>query len=445
LAAAIRLLARGYQVTILEALERPGGRAGWLDLGSYRFDTGPTLITLPSLLDELCRLAGTTLEDELELVRLRPAYRIVFSDGARFDYWGEPERDEAEIARFDPTAIDGYRRFLEATKRIYDRAFGALARQPFDRLTTFLRVVPELLRLRAHESVYRFVGRYVREPHLRMVFSFHPLFIGGNPLRASAIYSIVPYLERLEGVHFARGGMRELVRMLTGLVERSGGEIRYGSPVRRLLTDERGAVCGVELADGQVLHSDAVVANSDVATTVLELLPPHPRALLLRQWLARARYSMSCYLLYAGVAKRYDQLAHHTIIMPLDYEQQLRELFDGNGELSELAFYLHAPAHTDPTFAPPNHESLYVLVPVPHLGRNRTQWSPSGRAAFRERVVTTLEHLHGLSDLSRSIVEWVDWTPVEFQQRYQSHHGAAFSLEPTLLQSAYFRPHNRSG
>jgi phytoene desaturase len=444
LAAAVRLLAAGYQVTVVEALERPGGRAGYLELGPYRFDTGPTLITLPSLLDELCRLAETSLENELELVRLRPAYRIMFSDGTWFDYWGEPELDEAEIARYDRAAVPAFRSYMTATRRIYERAFGDLAREPFDSLTSFLRVVPELLALRAHESVYRFAGRFFREPHLRMVFSFHPLFIGGNPLRASAIYSIVPYLERLEGVHFARGGMRAVVLLLARLVERLGGEIRYGSPVTRILTDHRGAVAGVALANGDLLPAKAVVANSDVATTVLDLLPPASRPQLLRLLLARARYSMSCYLLYLGVARRYEQLRHHTIIMPLDYEQQLRELFDGNGTLSELAFYLHAPAHTDATFAPPQHESLYILVPVPHLGKTG-EWSAEQRRAFRDRVLTTLEALHGLDGLREAITAQAEWTPMEFRDVLRSRHGAAFSLEPTLLQSAYFRPHNRSG
>jgi len=444
LATAIRLLHHGYRVTVVESLDRLGGRAGVLELGPYRFDTGPTLITLPSLLDELCCLAGTTLDDELRLVRLTPAYRILFSDGACFDYWGEAERDEAEVARFSPDAVLGFRRLLTATQRIYERAFEDLARIPFDRLTTFLRILPELLAVRAHESVYRFVGRFLREPHLRMVFSFHPLFIGGNPLRASAIYSIVPYLERREGVFFAIGGMASVVALLGQLVQRLGGTIRLNAPVERLLTNGHGRVTGVVLADGTQLAADAVVANSDVATTILELLPAAERPRLLAAWLRRARYSMSCYLLYLGIDRQFEQLRHHTIIMPLDYEQQLRELFDGNGTLSELAFYLHAPARTDPTFAPPGHESLYILVPVPHLGKTGP-WSEDQQHRFRERVLTTLEYVHGLEGLGPAIRVAREWTPMHFWKVLRSFKGAAFSLEPTLLQSAFFRPHNRAG
>ncbi len=446
LASAIRLLAAGYRVTIVEALNRPGGRAGQLQLGPYRFDIGPTLITLPSLLNELCHLAGTELHEEIELIPLQPYYRILFSDGRQFDYWGDRSRDEEEIARFDHTAVAGFRQFMTVTQQIYTRAFGDLARQPFDRAAQFLRILPELLRLRAHESVYRFIGRFFREPHLRMVFSFHPLFIGGNPLRASAIYSIIPYIERLEGVWFARGGMWSVVKLLEQLVQRLGGHLLYGQTVSRLLTDHNGTVRGVVLETGRTIMANAVIASSDVATTLTELLPPSVSLpCYLRRVIEHGRYSISCYLLYIGTNRQYSHLAHHTIIMPLDYLQQLRELSYGVQTLSELSFYLHAPAHTDVTFAPPGHESLYILVPVPHLGFGRTLWQSEHCAAFRARVLTTLEHVHGLTGLQQAITVWDEWTPLHFEHVYRSRHGAAFSFEPTLLQSAYFRPHNRSG
>lgn len=446
LAVAIRLLAAGYRVTIVEALDRPGGRAGVLHLGPYRFDTGPTLITLPSLLDELCQLAGTRLEDELELIPLRPYYRILFADGSHFDYWGDSALDESQIAQFDPHAVGAYRQFLEFLKPIYERAFGDLARQPFDRAFQFIRILPQLIRLRAHESVYRFVSRHFCEPHLRMVFSFHPLFIGGNPLQASAIYSIVPYIERLEGVFFARGGMWTVVTLLESLVQRLGGTVLYGAPVTRLFTDHNNVVRGVVLENGQTITGTAVIANSDIAITVTELLPKTvPIPFYLRRIITRGRYSMSCYILYTGITKQYSALSHHTIIMPINYIQQLRELFGSSHILSELSFYLHAPARTDPTCAPPGHESLYTLVPVPHLGRAHQDWHTEKRQLFRDRVLTTLEHLHGLRGLRAAISAWQEWTPLEFEQVYRSRYGSAFSFEPTLFQSAYFRPHNRSG
>mgnify|MGYP005843130199 CR=1 FL=1 len=442
LACAARLQAAGLRVCVVEALERPGGRAGVLEVNGFRFDTGPTLITAPSLLRDLWESTGRALEDDLALVRLEPYYRIVFADGQWFDYWGDPERDEAEIARFSPRDVLGYRAFLEATEAIYQRAFLDLAGKPFDRLSAFVRIVPQLVQLRAYESVYRFVSRYVTHPYLRMVFSFHPLFIGGNPLRASAIYSMIPYLERREGVFFAIGGMSRVVQALAELFLSIGGEIRYSAPVDRLLLTQ-GRVVGVGLVGGEEIRARAVVSNADVTTTYLRLLPREAGASIRRRWLQRASYSMSCYLVYLALHECYSLLRHHTIFMPWDYETHIRQLFDGDGTLSELAFYLHAPARTDPSFAPPGAESLYVLVPVPHLGR-LNRWNDEDRRRFRERVLTTLGYLHGLSGLDSQSVVCGEWTPVEFQERLGAYLGAAFSLEPTLTQSAYFRPHNRS-
>jgi phytoene desaturase len=442
LACAVRLQAAGLRVVLVEARAAPGGRAGVLEYEGFRFDTGPTLITAPHLLRDLWESAGASFEDDVTLMPLRPYYRIVFADGRWFDYWGETERDEAEIARYSPSDVLGYRAFLRATERIYRRAFQDLAGQPFDRLSMFLRVVPELVRLRAHESVYRFVSRYFRDPRLRMVFSFHPLFIGGNPLRASAVYTIIPFLEREHGVFFARGGMGRLVSALTGLFQRLGGTIRYEVAVEQILVSG-GRACGVRLGGGEVMPGRAVVSNADVSTTYLRLLPPGSGSRWLRRHLQRASYSMSCHLLYLGVRRRFELLRHHTIFMPHDYQTHLDELFDGDGTLSELAHYLHVPSRTDPTFAPPGADSVYVLTPVSHLGRYAA-WDSHDRERFRSRVLATLNHLHGLAGLETDATVFDEWTPVEFAERLGSHLGAAFSLQPVLSQSAYFRPHNRT-
>ncbi len=440
LACAVRLQTAGLQVCIVERSQMPGGRAGVLEHDGFRFDTGPTLITAPSLLRELWACANRALEDDLTLVRLEPYYRIVFADGRWFDYWGDSERDEAEIARFSERDVQGYRDFLAATREIYQRAFRELAGQPFEQLRDFVKIVPRLLQLRAHESVYRFVSRYFTHPSLRMVFSFHPLFIGGNPLRASAIYSMIPYLERQEGVYFAVGGMGRVVEALERLFGALGGEIRYGALVERLVLSGEG-VCGVHLAGGEELRAHAVVSNADVATTYLRLLPAAAGARLWRWRLRQAYYSMSCYLLYLAAPSRHPLLRHHTIFMPVDYEAHLHELFDGDGTLAELAFYLHAPARTDPSFAPPGADSLYSLTPVPHLGHG-DRWSPEETERFRERVVTTLCHLHGLEGIDTAHVI-AEKTPRDFLEQHGAQLGAAFSLEPVLAQSAYFRPHNR--
>lgn len=442
LAAAIRLQAAGCQVTLVEARARAGGRASQLKTQGFTFDMGPTLITAPQLFEDLWHVAGRDLYADLELLALSPFYRIGFADGRTFEYWGNADQDEAEIARFEPGDVAGYRAFLAQTRQIYERAFVDLAAQPFLSMSSMLRVTPELLRVGAQQSVYRFASRYFQNPFLRMVFSFHPLFIGGNPFRASAIYSIVPYLERLGGVHFARGGMYTMVEAMAHLFSSLGGELRCGTPVEELVLNER-QVVGVRLADESTLAASCVVANSDVAHTYLHLVPEQHRPLLLARRVQHYRYSMSCFLLYLGLNRQYPQLRHHSIFMPENYRQMIHELFDGHGLPDDLALYLHTPTRTDPTLAPDGGESLYVLAPVPNLAHG-IDWTRE-TTALRARIVQFLEKEAGLEGLEKSIVVEHQLTPLDFASELRSHLGAAFSVEPTLTQSAYFRPHNRSG
>jgi phytoene desaturase len=441
LAAAIRLQAAGHAVTLVEARENLGGRAYQLKEDGFTFDMGPTLITAPHLLEDLWAAAGRSLNEDVPIVPLSPFYRIYLRDGRSFDYWGTAAEDEAEIARFEPRDVGGYRAFLADTQGIYQRAFADLANQPFLTPGALLRVAPELVRLGAQRSVYAFVSRYFRNPQLRMVFSFHPLFIGGNPFRASAIYSIVPYLERSGGVHFAMGGMYTLVEAMERLIRSLGGEIRCGIPVEQLLLKERHAT-GVRLEDGAELGAEVVVANSDVASTFLKLLPASYRSKPTASRMKRYHYSMSCFMLYLGLNRQYEHLRHHTIFMPDRYQKLIREIFDGQGMPDDLALYLHAPTRSDPSMAPMGNESLYVLAPVPNLAHG-IDWL-SEAPAFRNKIIHFLEHEAGLEGLEASIVTEHTFTPLDFASELRSHLGAAFSIEPTLFQSAYFRPHNRS-
>lgn len=443
LSAAIRLQAAGQSVTLVEKRAQLGGRAGQLKADGYTFDMGPSIITAPHLLHDVWSSAGARLEDDVELVPLTPYYRIYFADGRHFDYGGSPEQVEAQIRAFDPGAISGYRRFMAATRHIYQRAFEDLASQPFHRLGTFLKLVPELLRLNAAQSVYDFVSRFFRDPQLRTVFSFHPLFIGGNPFRASAIYSIVPYLERKGGVWFARGGMYAVVQAMHALFSRLGGETRLSNGVEEVLVDDATRrATGVRLASGESLAADAVVLNADVATAYMQLVPARYRRRMSDRRLRGYRYAMSCFLLYLGLDRQYPQLLHHTIVMAPRYRGLIRDIFDGRGLPRDMSLYLHAPTRTDPTMAPPGGESLYVLVPVPHLGRG-IDWTRAAQP-FRDRIVDFLEHDFGMTGLEQAIQTEHRFTPLDFRDDLSSYLGSAFSIEPTLLQSAYFRPHNVS-
>ena len=441
LSSAIRLQAAGHRVQILERREKVGGRSYQLIDREYIFDMGPSLITAPDLIDDVFASAGKRTEDYVKIVPLDPFYRIYFDDGRFFEYTGDQERMEAEIARFNPADVEGYRRFMVGVQTIYERAFAELAHQPFLRRADFARIMPELVRLKAVRSVYDYVASYISDPHLRMVFSFHPLFLGGNPFRASSIYAIIPYLERMGGVHFAMGGMYSLVEGFARLFTELGGEIITNAQVTEIAI-EAGRAYGVRTKDGQFYPADIVISNADVATTYKEMIAPEWR----RRWtdhrLGRMRYSMSSFLLYLGLDRHYDKFKHHTILIGDRYKGLVNDIFGGR-MADDFSIYLHAPTMTDPSMAPAGHESVYLLVPVPHLGSDEVDWERDGDL-FRDRIVNYLEHDFGLKDFSKAITVEHRFTPLDFERELGAYLGTGWQIEPTLFQSAYFRPHNRS-
>lgn len=441
LASAIRLQAAGHKVTIVEKREKVGGRSYQLIDRDYIFDMGPSLITAPDLIDDIFASVGRRTEDYVKIVPLDPYYRLYFDDGRFFEYTGDQERMEAEIRRFNPDDVEGYRRFMVGIQTIYERAFAELAHQPFLKRADFARIMPELVRLKAVRSVYSYVASFISDPHLRMVFSFHPLFLGGNPFRASSIYAIIPYLERMGGVHFAMGGMYSLVEGFARLFRELGGAIVTEAEVAEI-TIVGGRATGVRTKDGRSFPADIVVSNADVALTYKEMIAPEWR----RRWtdhrLGRMRYSMSSFLLYLGLDCHYDKFRHHTILIGDRYKGLVGDIFGGR-MADDFSIYLHAPTMTDPSMAPAGHESVYLLVPVPHLGSTEVDWARDGDR-FRDRIVNYLEHDFGLKDFSKAITVEHRFTPVDFERELGAYLGTGWEIEPTLFQSAYFRPHNRS-
>jgi phytoene desaturase len=439
LGAAIRLRARGYDTTILEMRDKPGGRAYVFEDKGFTYDAGPTIITAPFLIDELFALAGKKTEDYVKIVPVTPYYRIVFHDGQVFDYTGVESEIIGQIKKFSPDDVAGYRRFAEKSRAIFDRAFTDLADQPFSSFADMVRVAPDLVRLRSHESVFRLVSRYIKHPLLRQVFSFHPLLIGGNPFQSSSIYAMIHYLERKWGVHFAMGGTGALVQALVRLFTEMGGKVRLNARVEELLV-ENGAACGVRLASGEKLAANVVVSNADVAHFYKKAVPSPARKKWTDARLDRMRYSMSLFLIYFGTDRTYPDLAHHTIVLTERYQELLEDIFNKKILAGDFSLYLHAPTRTDPSLAPPGCECFYVLSPVPHLG-GQIDWE-SVKERYAEAILASLEKL--CPDLRRHIISKIIWTPRDFETQLDAHLGSAFQFEPVLTQSAWFRPHNVS-
>jgi phytoene desaturase len=350
------------------------------------------------------------------------------------------EMMRAQIARIDARDVDGFDRFLRASKSIFEVAFAELADQPFHGIGTLLSAAPDLLRLGGFRSVHAEVCRYFKSEKLRLLFSFHPLLIGGNPFTTTAYYCLIAHLERTYGVHYAMGGTGSLVRGLTDLIAGQGGELRCNAEVTEILV-KGGRACGVRLADGSVLQSDIVVSNADAAWTYSKLLAHHPRRRWTDRRLARARYSMSLFVWYFGTNRRYDSVYHHMMVLGPRYRELLRDIFDRKVLAEDFSLYLHRPSATDPSVAPAGCDSFYVLAPVPNL-KSGTVWQ-SQAESYRARIERRLEETV-LPGLGQAIVSSRYLTPLDFQNRLSSVNGAAFALEPQLFQSAWFRPHNRS-
>ncbi len=440
LAAAVRLGARGYRVTVLERLDAPGGRASVFRQDGFTFDAGPTIVTAPFLLEELWAMCGKKLADDIDLRPIDPFYKIRFDSGEVFTYTGDHARMRAEIARFNPADAEGYDRFMKLCERIYRVGFEQLGAVPFNTMWDMAKLAPQLLTLGTLRSVYGMCASYIKDERLRTVLSFHPLLVGGNPFAASAIYSLINFLERDGGVHFAMGGTGTLVTGLTGLIEGQGNAVRCNAEVKEILVQE-GAAAGVRLADGTTLRADIVVSNACAAYTYKHLVPAEHR----RRWTDRkidnARYSMSLFVWYFGTKKRYDDVAHHTILLGPRFRGLLTDIFTHHKLADDFSLYLHRPTATDASLAPPGCDAFYVLSPVPHLDSG-TDWAAQAEP-YRKTIAKYLNDTL-LPDLEANVISSRMITPQDFESRLLSLRGAAFGLEPILTQSAWFRPHNAS-
>ncbi len=440
LAAAIRLSAKGWHVQVLEKLNVPGGRARVFHVDGYTFDAGPTIITVPLLLEELWALAGRPLASDIELRRLDPFYRIRFDDGDHFDYSGDPQSMRTEVLRIDPTAGPGYDAFLFEADRCYELGFETLGSHSFDSKKNMIMALPSMWKMKGWRSLHALVATHLRHPKLRQVLSLQSLLIGGNPFSVTCVYALINALERRFGVHWAMGGTGTLVDGMVGLIQDMGGSLRTGAEVRRIDIQD-GKACGVTLSTGEVIAADIVVSNADSAWTYQHLVEPQHRKVWTNAKIEKGKYSMSLFVWYFGTNKRFEDVPHHMMVLGPRYEGLMDDIFKKHHLADDFCLYLHRPTATDLSMAPGGCDTFYVLAPVPHL-QSQTNWAVQAepyRAAVEKRLEeTVLPHLR--EHLTVSFMT----TPQDFQDDLLSYKGAAFGLEPLLSQSAWFRPHNQS-
>ncbi len=440
LALAIRLQSQGIATILLERRDKVGGRAYVYEQDGFVFDAGPTVITDPDCLDELWTLSGRRRADDVEFLPVSPFYQLCWENGDRFDYSGDQAELDRQIAARRPEDVEGYRKFLAYSEDLYREGYEKLGAVPFQSVGRMLQAAPQLMRLESHRSVYSKVAQYIGDPRLREAFSFHPLLVGGNPFETSSIYALIHALERKGGVWYARGGTGALVAAMAKLFTDLGGELRVSTEVDRIVV-EGGRATAVLLADGERIVADMVASNADVVHTYDHLLRGSDRGAAEARRLKSKRFSMGLFVIYFGLRGERPDLAHHMVLFGQRYRELIHEIFHGNKLPEDFSLYLHSPSVTDPSMAPAGHSAHYVLSPVPHMGNADIDWEVEG-PRYRDRILDYLDK-HYIPGLRRDLATVRHISPLDFQTELKAHHGSAFSVEPILTQSAWFRPHNR--
>ena len=443
LSAAMRLGSKGYSVTVIDRLDRVGGRGSSVTKNGFRFDLGPTILTVPQVFEKLWKDCGKDFAGDVELVPLDPFYEIRWQDGSRFQVRSSEEEMLAEVTRNFPKDLKGYCKFLEDCEKRYVFGFEGLGRRPMNKIWDLLKEIPGFIRLRADRSVYAHVSTRVKDPKLRMALSFHPLFIGGDPRNVTSMYILVSHLEKAFGVHYVKGGVQALADAMANVVKEQGGQVLLNSNVENITLNKQKAD-GVMLENGLKLKADIVVSNADPGWTYNKLLPNQKKRWTEKK-LKKSRWSMGLFVWYFGTKntkKKWQDVGHHTIMNGPRYRGLLADIFDRQFLADDMSIYLHRPSVTDPSVAPKGDDCFYALSPVPNLKTsNPIDWSKELEGYKNKMRMVLEETIPGFSD---AIIEEHILTPKDFEERYLSPYGSGFSLEPRIFQSAWFRPHNVS-
>jgi phytoene desaturase len=441
IAAALRMRAKGYKVTLLEKHPDLGGRARVFKKDGFIYDGGPTVITAPYLFEELFFLFNKKISDYVKIVPLELWYRFVFEDKTSFDYSGNEMSMEKEIQKFSKNDISGYRKLVNFTQKIFDKGFTELSTKPFNNIKFMLKQIPALLKLKSYQSVYKLVSSYISNEKLRRVFSMHPLLVGGNPFTTTSIYTLILYLEKKWGIHYSIGGTGSVVNALEKLMKEEGVEIIKNAEVTEMLSSDS-KIEGVQINNKENVYGNYVICNSDPPNVYKNLIKSKKKyGFLFNQKVKRMNYSMGLFVYYFGSKKQFKEVAHHTIYFGKSYEKHLSKIFDQKILSDDISYYLHRPTATDSSMAPKGQDAFYVLVPVPN-NLSGINWSEEGER-FKELVLNKMDQTV-LPGIKESVVSDFYLTPDYFEKELSTLHGSGFSIQPKFTQSAYFRFHNKS-
>ena len=440
IASAIRLKAMNYDVTLIEKNSDLGGRARTFIRNGYTYDAGPTVITAPYLIEELFLLFKKNIKDYVKIIPLKIWYQFIFSDLSKFNYSGDEEDNITEITKINPNDIDGFKKLIKLSEKIFNKGYLELSDKPFSKFTFMLKQIPSLILLKSYLSVYTLVSKFLKNEKLRKIFSVHPLLVGGNPFSTTSIYTLILFLEKKWGVHYALGGTGKIISALEKLMNEIGIKIIKNDEVIRIITDKK-IVTGVITKNNKTINSKIVICNADPPFVYKHLLDEKQNNFLFKNKIKRMNYSMGLFVYYFGSKKKYNNVEHHSIYFGDSYKELLNQIFDKKILNDDISFYLHRPTATDPTMAPDNKDCFYVLVPVPNNLSN-INWSEEGER-FKKIIIKKLS-----STLLPGIEEFIEEdfyiTPDYFENELKTLHGSGFSIQPKFSQSAYFRFHNKS-
>jgi len=441
IASALRMRAKGYQVTLLEKHPDLGGRARVFKKDGFTYDGGPTVITAPYLFEELFSLFNKKISNYAKIVPLDLWYRFVFEDKTSFDYTGNEQSMEREIQKFSKDDVQGYKELVKFTEKIFDKGFTELSAKPFNNIKFMLKQIPALLKLKSYQSVYKLVSSYVSNEKLKRVFSMHPLLVGGNPFTTTSIYTLILFLEKKWGIHYSMGGTGSVVNALEKLMKEENVEIIKNAEVTEILNTDN-QITGVRINDDKEIHGDYVICNSDPPNVYKNIIKSKNKySFLFNQKVKRMNYSMGLFVYYFGSKKKFKDVAHHTIYFGKSYKEHLNKIFDKKELSDDISYYLHRPSATDPSMAPEGHDAFYVLVPVPN-NLSGIDWSKEGER-FKDLVLTKMDQTV-LPGIKGNVVSDFYLTPDYFEKELATLHGSGFSIQPKFTQSAYFRFHNKS-
>ena len=441
IAAALRLRAKGHDVTLIEKHQDLGGRARVFKRNGFTFDGGPTVITAPYLINELFELFKKNPKDYIELSPLKIWYQFIFEDRSKFNYSGNENEMKAQIGELSQEDVQGYEKLVNFTKKIFDKGFTELADVPFDKPFVMMQQLPALLKLKSYKSVYSLVSSYIKNEKLRRMLSMHPLLVGGNPFTTTSIYGLILYLEKKWGIHYSMGGTGNIIKGFEKLMNEVGIKVIKGNEVKKIISKNT-KITGVQLSNDNTINADIVICNADPPGVYEKLLDRNSNNSFLFNWKKkRMEYSMGLFVYYFGTKKIYENVEHHTIKFGNKYKEHLDDIFDKKKLNEDISYYLHRPSATDKSMAPEGNDCFYVLVPVPN-NQSGIDWNTEGEK-MKSLIINKMEK-DLMPNLKENIVEDFYLTPDYFEKDLNTKFGSGFSIQPKFTQSAYFRFHNKS-